>query len=409
MPKITDRPRYYRVRRTRAFWEPGAWGARFGFAGSVPLGEDGPDAKAKAIHWNAKLDAARATADQPPVPAKSSYPPGSLGSFFEKWTGLDGGGGSEAWRLKAPRTQAEYIRSWPHIAKRFGGVLITRISPVASEQFHVDIHPSHPRHPQRDPKGAMKLGHTDAHRVLKNWRSILQALVAHGLLPTAPIGQVSNPAPPGREELWLHDEVMDLAQGAAFGGYFGLAVALLIIWDAMLSPVDGRTLTWGRWRRTEDGAEIAVTRAKTGRKTWASVTQETAQAVDVYRAWLESNGAPTAPEDLMIRRPATNWPPRWRDTPGPYTANLLAKHFAVVREAVFPGDERQLLDLRRAGLTEARTGGAELADLGRAAANSLDKNEALQSTYIRASSKKVQTARRAGRAEMVKRFRNDAD
>jgi hypothetical protein len=73
-----------------------------------------------------------------------------------------------------------------------------------------------------------------------------------------------------------------------------------------------------------------------------------------------------------------------------------------VRESVFPGDTRQLLDLRRSGAVEAAAGGADPLTLSAKMANSIHQASDLQRTYLPA---KVATVREADDARRIGRTR----
>jgi hypothetical protein len=384
-----DWPRYYREVGGNAFWAPGKFADKYGIRRSVPLGPAGQDAKKAAIDWNAKLDRAREAARSGATSQLPMWRPGTLGSFYElhfKQT--------DAWALLAPRSREDYERAWPKIAERFADTLVTRISPSDSERFHVDIHPKHPN--RRDPKGLQKLSWNEAHRTLKVWRTLLGALVDYRLIPAPPpVGRVSNPEPPGRKKVWLHEEVMALYWACAFAGLVGLALALRIAWDTMLSPIDVRELPMRAWKRTQDGGEVATSRAKTEASVFHAVTPETAELVEAYLVWLKRSGAVLGPDTKLIRRPDLK----------PYLKNHFEKHFRLARTALFgPDDKRWFLDFRRSGATEARMGDASLEDLGKGMANTLAQSPELQSTYVVGASRRLLSARQGGRGAMKDKF-----
>lgn len=394
MPKITDRPRYYVTRqRGGAYWAPGKWAREFGFLACAPLGPDGPEAKKKAIDLNDALDAARIAA-RTGKPEAPTYPPGSLGSFYLAFQD------TEAWRLLDPATHEDYRRAWPIIEARFGRTLISRITPDDSERFHVEVHPSHTN--RRDPEGELKLTWNTAYKTLRTWRTLLNALVAYRLIPPpAPTGRVSNPQPPGRTAVWLWHEVETLIETAHAAGDAGMAAAITLAWEAMLSPIDVRQLPRGRYRRLAEGAEIDTRRGKTGKPVWSVISEEGAQRIDAYIQAMEARGVILDPEAPLIRNTLGR----------PHTiTRVFAKAFRRVVDRAFPGDvesaKRQMLDLRRSAATEARMGGATKDDLGAAMANTLGKDETLQSTYVRGASTKVLEARKAGRQRMAEKFRN---
>ena len=67
--------------------------------------------------------------------------------------------------------------------------------------------------------------------------------------------------------------------------------------------------------------------------------------------------------------------------PVPYTKDLLGDDFRTARQAVFPGDKRQVQDFRRSGAIETVAGQATGAELAAKMANSIDSNRQLQETY----------------------------
>lgn len=370
---MPDRIRYYVVKRGRAFWMGGKFAAQYHLPKCQPLGPDGPEAKKLALEWTARLDEARAAA-RAPAKHRYTHPPGSLGHFYEVFRT------KTAWRLMEPRTREDYERAWPEIEKRFGRTLVTKITADDSERFHAEIHPAH--------NEASPFSWNEAHRILKIWRALLSALASYEIRAVAPIGRVSNPSPKGRTGIWRHDDVMTLAWAAALAGHKGMAVAIRIAWDAMLAPVDVRCLTVEQWRAGASGRRVATQRAKTGKRVFHAVTADTAAIVDAYLAELP-DVLPGAP---LIRRPNGK----------AYTGkDTFGDDFRLVRSLVFPGDQRQFLDLRRSAATEARLGGATRDDLGKAMANRIDESEALAETYLLDASERVLEARVAGRSKVA--------
>lgn len=367
-----DHVRYYTVKNGRAFWAPGKFGASYGFPKSQPLGPAGPRALAAAALWNGRLDAARAAQSASAV--VRTYPPGSLGHFYEVFKT------KTAWRLMAPRTRDDYERAWPEIEARFGSRLVTRISADDSERFHAELHPAH--------NEGSECSWNEAHRVLKVWRALLSALVSYEIRDSAPIGRVSNPAPRGRDSLWTHDDVMALAWVAALSGHKGMSAAIRLAWGAMLSPVDVWTLPRSGWRTGASGAQLATQREKTGRRVLHAVDADTLGVVDAYLGSMPT----MLPDTKMIRR-YNGAPYRSKDTFG--------DDFRAIRRIAFPGDARQFLDLRRSALTEARLGGATKDDIGLAAANSVDRSAKLEETYLLGASERVLEARQRGRIKMA--------
>jgi hypothetical protein len=409
-----DRPRYYRDDLgPNAYWCPGKFGVKFGFQQSVALGPAGAEAKAAAIVWNGKLDAARTAKKNGTDKPAPKYKPGTLGSFYVKFTDSRT---SEAWAQMEPRTREDYHRAWPRIERhktahgvRFCDLLISQITPQISERFHVELHPAHDN-AARDPKKRLKLTANEAFRTLKVWRTLMTALCDYRVIPLPPpIGRISNPEPKGASGVWLHDEVMQLAWSAALTREFGMIVAIRIAWDAMLSPEDVWALPLAGWIYRPGGAEVNTARAKTDKAVHHAISDDVAELVELYLAFLRKAGADMNPDLPLVRkrvrigdrRSKTKIAWAWRPI---RDKDDFGKVFRPIREAAFPGDERTFLDLRRSAMTEARMGGATKDDLGKAAANRIDANPKLEATYLHAASRNVLSSRLKGRAPMASKF-----
>jgi hypothetical protein len=351
---MPDRIRYYREKNGNAFWAPGKQAEAFSFPASQPLGPAGEEAKKLAIGWNAKWDKRHEK-------RAPDYKPGTLGHFYSVFRT------KTAWRIMDERTREDYERTWPEIERRFGKTLVHKISADDSERFHAEIHPAH------NPKSEMSAN--AAHRTLKNWRALLNAMAAYNILAKAPIGRVPNPAPKGRSGVWTHDEVMQLSWAACVLDMPGMAVAIRLAWGAILSPVDVWTLPRSGWR---DGL-IDHERRKTGKRILVRVDADTLGLVNDYLATRT-----ILPATPLIAR-ANGKAYQSKDTFG--------DDFRVVRALAFPGDDRQFLDLRRSAATEARRGGATRDALGKAMANRVDASEALAATYLLDASDAVNAAR----------------
>jgi hypothetical protein len=375
------RIRYYRPPRNGAegpgFWEPGKQADTFNLPRSVPCGPDGPAAWAIAQSWNTKLDAARRGEDQP----TAVYPKGTFGSFWEKFRR------TPSWDAMAPRTREDYWRAWTVIEPRFARCLVTRITAIESERFHLEIHPVH-----ADPKKRTALSWAEAWRVLKCWRAVINALEHYGVLARAPIGRISNPAPPGRTQRWSDGEVRTLINGAWLRGHHGMACAIAIAWDTLFSPVDVRLTVAAEWSSDATGAFIATSRVKTGKTVFAPLSARTALLVEGYKAKL---GVALVPTALLLRtRSGQPWA----------TKDTFAQEFRRLRAEVLPGDQRQFLDLRRSGNTEAWVGGEDRTNLAKALGNSLHKNDRLWETYTPptlAAAREVMAARLIGRVRLA--------
>ena len=184
--------------------------------------------------------------------------------------------------------------------------------------------------------------------------------------------------------------------------YYGLAAALAVAWDTMLSPVDVRSLTRSQLSGGTDGPVFRLARAKTGKAAIGTLSRRAERLLKAYLATLPKDVHPSAP---IFRTPPfqpaeTGGKPRVGVT---YRADVLGRHFRVVREATFSGDRRQLLDFRRSGAVEAKAGQVDPAALADKMANSIDKNRGLQDTYLPPSATVVRIAdeaRTRGRARL---------
>ena len=93
--------------------------------------------------------------------------------------------------------------------------------------------------------------------------------------------------------------------------------------------------------------------------------------------------------------------PIFRNRSGhPYSKDTLGDDFRDIRNKVFPGDTRRIMDIRRSGAIEAAAGQADLAVLAARMDNSIDTSKALQNTYLpkrAATVRLADEARRRGR------------
>jgi len=109
-------------------------------------------------------------------------------------------------------------------------------------------------------------------------------------------------------------------------------------------------------------------RTKTGKAAIGTMSIRTERLVTSYLATL---GAELHPDAILFRNRSGN----------PYREDTLDDDFHAVRQAVFPGDKRRLMDMRRSGTLEAIAGGAEGFGLAAKMANSIDHSNSLHRTY----------------------------
>jgi hypothetical protein len=334
-------------------------------------GEDGPHAWAIAHQWNARWDIARAKiakGETPESPAKMEriFPAGSLGEAFARFRG------TKTWLEKKPRTREDWLRGWKHIEPIFGDVDPKTVSLEDLDSWYAAL--------------LAAVGIREAHRAMKIWRALWRIA---GTLKTARGGKycerdqdpslgIRRKTPKPRNAIWFEGEAVRLVKRAWRMHFHGLAVALAVAWDSMLSPVDVRTLTPAQLRRDARGPLFTLDRTKTGAPAIATLSKRTARLLEGYLATL-----PTLHPDAPIFRTRGHaaGPGRPRP-PVPYTADTLGDDFRAVREAEFPGDTRQLMDFRRSGSVEAEAGEADERALAKKMGNTIDRNRALRATYL---------------------------
>jgi hypothetical protein len=135
-----------------------------------------------------------------------------------------------------------------------------------------------------------------------------------------------------RHQRWTEGEAVRLVKGAWREGFRGLACIIATAWDTQFSPVDVRTLQ--ERRRAMVGGRLvfdrqADGRAKTGRAAIGTVSRRTERLISEYLAGVER-----LPDAVLFRMRKGS----------PYREAALAHDFEDIREVVFPGDRRRLMD-----------------------------------------------------------------
>ena len=359
--------KYYVVRHGRGYWQPTRAMRAAGFA-CIACGPDGPNAWRKAVECNEGWQKYRRgqEADAPKV-----WPRGSIGEAWERYRR------TTVWAGKAPRTREDWDRAWRWIAPVFGDVAPRTVSLEHVAGLRAAV--------------AAKVSPREAHRVVKIWRALWRVMAAmtYCQRDADPSLGMRNPAAAGRNAVWSEGEVVRLVKAAWRSGYKGLAALVAIAWDTQLSPVDARSLTLGQKRQDDRGVWFDLHRAKTGRAAIGTLGRRSQRLLEAY---LEGLGATPTPDAPIFRHR------RGRA----YSKDTLGDDFRTVRELVFPGDTRQLLDMRRSGAVEAAAGGADPLALSAKMANSIHAASDLQQTYLPA---RVATVREADDARLVGRTR----
>jgi len=360
----TVRIRHYRVRKGRGYWEPTAKMKAAGFR-VTPLGPNGPDAWAKAEQLNAEWDKTRAGDGA----AVETFHEGTLGWLFHRYRELG------VWEKKAVRTREEWELAWSVIKPVFGDVPVKSIDFPACDMFYVKLGERYSLHKK--------------HRVFKIFRALLEVAIGFQLIDTNPTHKIANSAPKGRKAIWYENEINHLRDKAWELGYSGLAVAIAVAYDTQMAPVDVRLLTPEMRARDAHGSYFKTARAKTERDVIATLSIATEKLLDRY---LASLGCVIPRDQPFIRNRSGH----------AYSKDTLSDDFRAIRKAVFPGDTRRLMDMRRTGNVEAVVGGAEPTHLSAKLSNTLAQSNQIFETYTPVQ---LAAVRQADKARVVGRRR----
>lgn len=289
-----------------------------------------------------------------------SYEPGTVGHAWKAYS-----------KIKKPT--AEWERGWKFIKPVFAHHRMNDITIVQLHTFRQTI--------------ADEKSEYEAWRTIKVWRAFWAkaALLKYCNPHLDPSKAFPNPMPKGRSETWTEGEISQIAKQAWRDGYYALATILSVMWDTMFSPKDVWTLTLSQLDRDADGAFFKTSRAKTGQETVGTLTRRSERVLAAYLEKLEA--APLPDQKLFMYA--------YRGRMVTYDKNLLAKHFRWTREKVFPGDKRQMRDIRRSGTVEAVIGEVNEIALATKMANSINESRHLMNTYNPSRAETVRLADRA--------------
>jgi hypothetical protein len=353
---------YYVVVKGRGYWRPHPRMRCFGFS-LIRCGKDGPQAWAVADGWNQKWQAVRKGEAPPPVDvsklsrddaeAARRYPPGSIGAAFQTYIR------TPEWAARAMSARMKvWWPAWFRIRDMWGDVAPDTITFEQMSRWRAALEKKH--------------GRGVAHKTIRVWRTLWKIMGGMKVARTAdPTLGIRNRAPAPRWQRWSEGEAVRLVKGAWRRGYRGLACVIAVAWDTQFSPVDVRTLR-ERHRAIVGGRLIfdkqVDGRAKTGRAALGTLSRRTERLVSVYLAAL---GAERHPEAILFRNRSG----------GSYREDTLGDDFAAVRELVFAGDRRRLMDMRRSGVVEAIAGDVGPLGLSAKLANSIERSNTLHKTY----------------------------
>lgn len=351
--------RYYEIdRHGKGRWRPKGSARALGFR-DVPCGVDGPVAWAIAEDWNRRLDDARSGRALPPIATEDMneidreeatiYPAGSVGEAFRRFRT------TEVWRNKKARTREDWFRAWRHLKPFIGNVDPRTIDLEVISWVRAEI--------------AKMQSVRETHRVIKIWRALWKAMVAlRYCTGEDPSLAFQNEAAPGRTQTWTEAEVRQMVAHAWRTDRKGLACIMAVSWDAMLSPVDARSVEERHIAKVGRYGVLSISRRKTGAGAAAQLRPIVMRMIAAYTRSMPKTVGP-------MFRTATD--------KVPFRKNSLSQAFREVRTEVFgKREKRMLLDMRRSGAVEALEGGAAPAALSRAMGNTLAASNALFETYV---------------------------
>jgi hypothetical protein len=374
-----DTIRYLLFLNGRWRWRPTAPMRRKGFKLTTFGRELTTADKARAVALNDEWDRVR-RGQVEQASAELVYPIGSYADGYQRAMKL-----RQAERLAKDKTQSkeqEKRDDWPRAWRWLSMFAECDPRTIQPEHF-LAINAKTGRATGLVPEIEAKVSATERHRVIKVHRALWKKMAAMGLCDkdADPSLTFANTAPPPRQDVWQHREVVKLVQGAWRENMRGLAVVIAVAWDTMLSPVDVRKLTAGQRAYDKGGAIFFLNRAKTGRAAAGTLSPYATAILEAYIATLGCDLLDSAP---LFRTAGSEPGPkggrRW--APQPYTKDKLEKDFAAIRAVVFgPAERRQIADLRRSGHVEGDAGGASPADASSKMANTIAASNRLRKTY----------------------------
>lgn len=362
------RPKYTKIINGRLHWAPPQWARRLNFNNRA-LGPDSHAARAAAEELNRELEAARAQRNGPKLTLR--YPEGSLGHFFCLWKT------SEAYARKGPRSREELEIAWKRIGPALGSHGISKIGPSDIERFQVQLE-----------EGATEYVRW---RTIKKLRQILNAAVAYGVIDRSPALTLPNPQPAPRTGILTFDQVHALIAAARETGAEGLSLAIRIMYETAVAPIDARSVTAAMLKPDRMGGYLERPRSKTRAPIQAGLSSELWHDLMAYR-----DARPAVLPDAPILRRANGaaWPA------GDRGRRAFNYDFAQARKAAGLDPGLKALDIRRTVNLEAALGGADPEARATLLANNMHRSARLEATYTPptvAASRELAAKRAIGR------------
>ncbi len=210
--------------------------------------------KGRAIALNDQWDSVRrGQSEQASV--EPVYPIGSYGDGFQRAVKL-----REAERVAKGDAQSKEQTKrddWPR-AWRWLSIFADCDPRTIQPEHFLAIDPKTGMATGLVPEVEAKVSATERHRVIKTHRALWKKMAAMGLCDkdADPSLVFANTAPPPRQDVWQHREVVKLVQRAWRENKRGLAAVIATAWDTMLSPIDVRKLTAGQRAIDRTGADV---------------------------------------------------------------------------------------------------------------------------------------------------------
>jgi integrase len=367
--------RYMLEKKGRYYFNPTPAMKKVGF-GSIPLGSDHIEAKAKVSKLNAEWDKIRGSG-QNPEKIRGDF--NWIIRAFQNdpiWYGE-----------KAIRTQDEIDYAFSIIAKSLGEFQVKAFARRHGRAFYNRL---------LEEGASLHKGR----KVMKWFRRLMRYAQEIGVRDDNPLSDMMIGNPKGRNEVWTKEELESIValllsggkapSGNVFPARPSIALAALIAYDTSLPQQDILALQWDQF----DGQGLDVTHKKKrgGKPVWLPLTTRTIAMIkkidkklSPYIIVSEENKQPYLDANPSVNRSR---------------CRIFSKNFRRFRERA--GIERGLTfhDLRRTAMTELGNAGATNAEIVAFSGHSV--NSRVLDVYV----KPDQTAARSGAKKRKRKSQN---